>query len=31
MVPLLTDKAGLTVVTNDFNVVGHLMSTPNMN
>lgn len=30
MVPLLTDKAGLTVVTNDFNVVGHLMEYPNI-
>lgn len=30
MVPLLTDKVGLTVVTNDFNVVGHLMEYPNI-
>ncbi|GAB3488152.1 DeoR/GlpR family DNA-binding transcription regulator [Nocardiopsis coralliicola] len=30
MVPLLTDKSGLTVITNDFNVVGHLMEYPNI-
>ncbi|MFC7330600.1 DeoR/GlpR family DNA-binding transcription regulator [Marinactinospora rubrisoli] len=30
MVPLLTEKVGLTVVTNDFNVVGHLMEYPNI-
>src|SRR5690606_23071483 len=30
MVPMLTDKAGLTVITNDFNVVGHLMEYPNI-
>ncbi|TQN31195.1 DeoR family transcriptional regulator [Haloactinospora alba] len=28
MVPMLTEKVGLTVVTNDFNVVGHLMEYP---
>ncbi|GAA3735162.1 DeoR/GlpR family DNA-binding transcription regulator [Salinactinospora qingdaonensis] len=28
MVPLLTDKVGLTVVTNDFNVIGHLVEYP---
>lgn len=28
MVPLLTDKVGLTVITSDFNVVGHLMEYP---
>src|SRR5699024_11237570 len=30
MVPLLTDKVGLTVITNDFNVVGHLMEYPSI-
>ncbi|WP_046469334.1 DeoR/GlpR family DNA-binding transcription regulator [Allosalinactinospora lopnorensis] len=30
MVPMLTGKRGLTVVTNDFNVVGHLMEYPNI-
>jgi len=30
MVPMLTEKVGLTVVTNDFNVVGHLMEYPNI-
>lgn len=28
MVPLLTEKNGLTVVTSDFNVIGHLMEYP---
>lgn len=30
MVPMLTDKVGLTVITNDFNVVAHLMEYPNI-
>ncbi|WP_461002308.1 DeoR/GlpR family DNA-binding transcription regulator [Streptomonospora sediminis] len=30
MVPMLTEKVGLTVVTNDFNVIGHLMEYPNI-
>ena len=30
MVPMLTDKVGLTVITNDFNVVGHLMEYPSI-
>ncbi len=30
MVPMLTNKVGLTVITNDFNVVGHLLEYPNI-
>lgn len=30
MVPLLTGRAGLTVVTNDFNVIGHLLEYPDI-